>query len=650
MEMTNDSETELVLRAWRARILNGFLTIAAITATPAWAMTIVGAFRAPEQWRVAASLSVVFVMLIALTVFRGVDSRIRVWGLLLLGYVAATVNMAAGGIQGRGPWYLLVLPILTLILVSARASILTSGFSVLVLAVFAFLFQREVLVPVGDLTGNLWSGYSTFVMLLAVSMALLVLFHRFQVKTLEDQRRTAGELDRARSLLEEQNAILDKQVRERTQELIESNQVQSALYRIDVAASTAHDLQEFYADVHRIVGELMHAANMFIALYDEPTGLVSFPYCVNEKHEPLCTQPLEDLHGVGGYVLRTGESIKHGWDQIDQLVANWQAESADTLCEDGIGVPLKANGRILGAIVVQSYTKGIRYTDKDDEVLAFVAQHIATALTRIRAIEETRKRNSELQIINRVQEGLAYKLDFQGIIDLIGEQVGEIFGADTTSVAMYDEERDWVSNVYYVDRGQRIPWPDRPASRPSLGVIVLGSRKPLLIGTKEESLRLGGLRVPRPGDDVDKNESYLGVPILAEGQPIGLITIQSYEQNAYKQDDVRLLQMLANSMSIALENARLFDETQRLLKETERRNNELAILNSIGEAMSKTLDLKIVTRIVGDKVRDIFDADTVVIMLLDSQTNLIHVHYEFDRNEGGYIDYVEPFPLGTGLA
>ncbi len=59
-----------------------------------------------------------------------------------------------------------------------------------------------------------------------------------------------------------------------------------------------------------------------------------------------------------------------------------------------------------------------------------------------------------------------------------------------------------------------------------------------------------------------------------------------------RESDVRLLQTLAGSMGIALENARLFGETQRLLKETEQRAAELAFLNSISEAMSRTLDLK----------------------------------------------------------
>ena len=88
----------------------------------------------------------------------------------------------------------------------------------------------------------------------------------------------------------------------------------------------------------------------------------------------------------------------------------------------------------------------------------------------------------------------------------------------------------------------------------------------------------------------------------------------------------------------------------RALEAERQRTAELAILNSISESISKTLDLKTLTRIVGDKVRESFGSDSTLIMLVDRNTNLIHVPYEFDRNEGGYIDYVEPFPLGTGVS
>ena len=112
----------------------------------------------------------------------------------------------------------------------------------------------------------------------------------------------------------------------------------------------------------------------------------------------------------------------------------------------------------------------------------------------------------------------------------------------------------------------------------------------------------------------------------------------------------RLAERTAQLEGPTAELQRSARELQAAKQSLEQRNSELAILNSLGEAMAQTLDVKTVARIVGDKLRDIFDADTVMIMLLDAQTSLIHGVYEYDPAEGGYVDYVEPFPLGTGLS
>ncbi len=72
---------------------------------------------------------------------------------------------------------------------------------------------------------------------------------------------------------------------------------------------------------------------------------------------------------------------------------------------DWIGAPLLAEGRPIGCIVVQTYKEGELYEDGDVELLTFVAQHVAQALTRVRAIDEVRQRNAELAIINDIGVG-----------------------------------------------------------------------------------------------------------------------------------------------------------------------------------------------------------------------------------------------------
>src|ERR1044072_1325878 len=84
---------------------------------------------------------------------------------------------------------------------------------------------------------------------------------------------------------------------------------------------------------------------------------------------------------------------------------------ADTVDSSWLGVPLKSEGRTVGVLVVQSYTPEVAHTEHATQLLTCVGQHVGAALSRARAIEETRRRNAELAIINSVQTALAGELE-----------------------------------------------------------------------------------------------------------------------------------------------------------------------------------------------------------------------------------------------
>ena len=100
---------------------------------------------------------------------------------------------------------------------------------------------------------------------------------------------------------------------------------------------------------------------------------------------------------------------------------------------------------------------------------------------------------------------------------------------------------------------------------------------------------------PRP-------QSWLGVPIIAGERVIGVVGLESILEHAFSEADERLLSTLASSMGVALENARLFEETKRLLTETDQRAAELAIINSVQDGLAAELDMQAMYDLVGDKI------------------------------------------------
>src|SRR5207247_1333452 len=115
--------------------------------------------------------------------------------------------------------------------------------------------------------------------------------------------------------------------------------------------------------------------------------------------------------------------------------------------------------------------------------------------------------------------------------------------------------------------------------------------------------------------------------------------IDGYErENAFGESDVRLLRTVATSMSVALENARLFDETQRLFKESEQRAAELAIINSVQQALAAELNMQGIYDAVGDKIREIFHQADMGIRIYDPQTDMMHFPYVYEQGQRIEID------------
>ena len=163
--------------------------------------------------------------------------------------------------------------------------------------------------------------------------------------------------------------------------------LQAALYRISDCANSVDDLQQLYKALHEIVGELMYARNLYIALLDESGESLHFPYVVDE-----CDEHVDRKLGKGltEYVLRTGKPLLADSAKIDELDAKGDTKSVGTACVDWLGVPLRQGSRVFGMMALQSYDTNVRYSERDKEILTYVSQHISVAIVRRRQEEALR--------------------------------------------------------------------------------------------------------------------------------------------------------------------------------------------------------------------------------------------------------------------
>jgi signal transduction protein with GAF and PtsI domain len=149
------------------------------------------------------------------------------------------------------------------------------------------------------------------------------------------------------------------------------------------------------------------------------------------------------------------------------------------------------------------------------------------------------------------------------------------------------------------------------------------TRQPAVANIPEDYLKLGLVHI----EGTDQSKSLLAVPIISSDKVLGIIAMEDYQrENAYGESEVQLLTTIAASLGGALEKARLFDQTQRLLKETEQRNAELAIINSVQEGLASKLEVQSIYELIGEKVREVFDVQVVDIVTRPDRTCSCRIH------------------------
>ncbi|MCQ3974552.1 MAG: hypothetical protein DPW09_14010 [Anaerolineae bacterium] len=192
---------------------------------------------------------------------------------------------------------------------------------------------------------------------------------------------------------------------------------------------------------------------------------------------------------------------------------------------------------------------------------------LQTAQTELaQRLAESRQRTAELTTVNIISQALNAELEFNSLLDLIGEQMRQTFAADIVYLALYDPQTNMIHFPYDYEGGQRLVGESIYFGQ-GLTSKIIESGQPLLINHNFEQHR-NGLGAEQIGSQA---KSFLGVPIQLGQQSIGVISVQSTKQEGrFNDNDVRLLSTIAANVGAAIQNARLFEAIQQAKRGLER--------------------------------------------------------------------------------
>ena len=401
---------------------------------------------------------------------------------------------------------------------------------------------------------------------------------------------------RCQSLLHKQRLQVD------VERLANAERLQRALFAISDIASSDHSTAEVLHGLHQIVGSLMYAENFYIVRFDPERQTIRFLYFV-DSHDPEIPDPDEELsplemgNSLTLHLLRYGKPIRGPSRSLRPLLDAPLDIGLGPDSEDWMGVPIVEDGIVRGAVVVQSYDPAVRYSEADQALLGYVAQHILSALSRREAQEELerrveartlelrkeiheRQRSEQLQrALYRIAELSVASDSMEAFYASVHEIVGELLDARNFYIALLTGDDQELEFPYSIDERDRYH-PRRSLGR-GLSEYVLRTAQPLLID------RSGIEALEAIGEVVSlgtKSVCWLGVPLIVGNRARGLITVQSYTPDyLYSPRDEELLSFVSFHIANALQR-RQADESLRLAyaeleQRVEHRTGELADSN-----------------------------------------------------------------------
>ena len=352
------------------------------------------------------------------------------------------------------------------------------------------------------------------------------------------------------------------------------NKFHLALLKIAQLSAELVDIDTLYQQIHQIIKSLINADNFYIVQFNPDDQHLEFVYMVDQRDlKPLNRIAIEDFGGtLTAHIINSGQPLLATPETFKQMVNDKVIKPCGTIGNDWLVVPLIQDGTTVGVIAVQSYTEQTRYSQQDQELLQFCARHIVAALNNKKNHQQLQEavelRTAELkeQIRERenselLQESLLHiselnskKLSVESFYDQVRNIIGQLLSCSNFYVAKYDRHEQQIEFVYFVDQllddtSLIQARTTRPAGD-SLTDYVIRQSKPILL-TKEQMFELylnGDTREPSP-----HCHSWLGVPLISQGETIGVLVVQSYnEQIIFSETDAEILKHVSHHVTTAI--------------------------------------------------------------------------------------------------
>ncbi len=285
--------------------------------------------------------------------------------------------------------------------------------------------------------------------------------------------------------------------------------------------------------------------------------------------------------------------------------------------------PVGRGRSIRGVVVLENFDQPDVFNVEDRDLAVSLAQQTALALENTSLLTDSRERAEQLHALTIASSGLTSHLSSQALINELLEQLQPVLPFDTATL--------WLRNGNQLSVADALGFADSD-SRLGISVAVEDSQLFQEMIRTGESLCIGDIRSDKrfPSLLEPENLSWLGVPLFTKSQLIGVVALEKKEQNYYTPELVQIAANFAGQAAVALENARLFEESQRRAAELDERSTRLALLNQLSNDLSGSLNSDTILQLTAQRLSSALNA-TRVAAVMPMPRGILRVEQEYPQ-------------------
>jgi len=407
-----------------------------------------------------------------------------------------------------------------------------------------------------------------------------------------------------------------------------------ALNMLASTAATVSDLYSFYRSIHEQIVSVVGDHGFVIALYDQKTNSISIPYLYEDgTFSSIDTFPLGE--GLTSILIRTREPLMLVEDTAKRAIA-MGAKIAGKPAKSWLGVPLLARGVAIGAVIIQDLENEHSFSEDDLRFVTTVSSQIASTIHNIRLLNESQQTALQFETAAEIARDISSSLDLDELLLKAVELIRFRFDFYHAAVFLTDLPGEFV--VIREATGEAGAQMKRMGHKLGIGSksvvgFVAGKGKPLVVNdTSREATYFANPLTP-------KTLAEAAIPLKVGDRIVGVLDVQSNRAYAFSNDNLRILQILADQLAIAVINTELFAETQEHLAQ-----HRLLHHITTTAASGTTLDEALQSAVNGLQVT--LGGDRVSILLADREKKILEV-----RAAVGYAEdvFALRIPIGDGI-